>query len=384
MKKILIITILLLLSIGVVSFLVIESRIDKQVEEAFDGLNLNFSQKTSATEEAELETPAEEKEVPGEKVNRKKPSRSFSLQAKELNNFAYNEGRVFRWTYRNGEVYILDDAEQQFLTLNPKQGTVNNRFGEKGGAPWENEGISSFEVKGDDLYTLDQNKMSIRKSSVQNPREVDYFYKSKTGFWDGCLLNEDTYLVLADVESGEKGDFRFDVLDANTGEVKNSYDFRKLAGITGNAKHLNVAYEGYFLRNERNEVFYVCSKAGRFFKFNSDGTFGYQSNTLDNRPAPKVTTKTFGNATVYIKDPDMSTNYSASVDDQFLYILSLVRFVRADQLVVDRYDIQTGQYHSSVELPNHKSQLPTEILKLDGKELLVLYEDMQIVRYELQ
>jgi uncharacterized membrane protein len=69
MKKIVIITTLLLLSIAVVSFLVIDSRFDKQLKEAFDGLNLNFSQKAPTTEEVELDTLVQEKEVPNGKVN---------------------------------------------------------------------------------------------------------------------------------------------------------------------------------------------------------------------------------------------------------------------------------------------------------------------------
>ncbi len=383
MKKIFIISVLLLLSVAVVGFMVMNSRVDRELEKAFSGVNVNFSQNTSSPAEADTETTGQT-EDPEKKINRKKPSRSFTLKAKELTNYAYNEGNIFRWTYRNGRVYILDDAAQQFVVLQPGNGQVDDRFGEKGGAPWENEGISSFEIIGDHLYTLDQNKMSIRKSNIQDLRKVSYFYKSKTGFWDGSLLNEDVYLVFTDVASGDKGDFRFDVLDVHTGEVKKSYDFRDMAGITDNVQHLNVAYEGYFLRNERNEVFYICSKAGRFFKFNPDGTLAFQANTLDNRPAPKVTTKTFGNATLYIREPDLSTNYAASADDQYLYILSLVRFMKSQNLVVDRYDIRTGQYHSSVELPNYQKQLPNKILKLDGDQLLVLYEDMQIVRYELQ
>lgn len=401
MKKVILITVSSLLALAIIGFFIQDKIWTKKMETAFSGLDVKFASHTDVDMPAATATSkgqetatntdtntnsntSSNNEVPSNKVNKKKPSRSFDLSINEVTNYPYNEGKVFRWIYRNGQVYILDDTEQSFLALNPSNGSIQSRFGNRGGAPWENEGVSSFEIQDNNLYTLDQNKMSIRKSSINNPREVDYFYKSKTSFWDGCYLDGNKYLVLTDIESGEKGDFKFDVFNINTKQVEQSHHFRNIAGVSGNAKHLNVAYEGYFLRNERSEVFYICSKAGLFFKFDSAGKLLYKSNTLDNRPAPKVTTKTFGNAKVYIKEPDYSTNYSATVDNQYLYILSLVRFVKAQNLAIDLYDINTGAYRRSVELPNHEGQLPTEILKLNGNNLLVLYEDMQIVNYEIQ
>jgi hypothetical protein len=390
MKKLLPISILLLLAVGLVGYLAIDNYTNNRLEEAFGNFHLDVpnnkqtdEQSAAATARAEPVKATENRTVATPTSSGKKV-RSFSEAPKEINNYAYNEGKVFKWIFRDQQVYVLDDAEQNVLAMNPEDGRIRHRFGRKGGAPWENEGVTSFEIADNQLYTLDNSKMAIRKSSVENPKEVAYFYKSENSFWDGILLDQDTYLVLTDTDSGEKGDFHFDVLDISQKKVKQSYDFRKLAGITDNSKYLNVAYEGYFLRNEHKEVFYICSKAGLFLKFDAAGNFQYLARTLDNRPAPVVTTKTFGNATIYIKEPDLNSNYAATADGQYLYILSLVRFKKSNNLAVDLYDVRTGDYHSSFELPNHEDQLPVEILKLDNNKLMVLYEDMQIVNYELQ
>lgn len=323
-----------------------------------------------------------------EKIHSKKEiikKRIFNKnKLKKVSVYQHNYGNIFKWVYRNGEIYTLDDVTQTINIIDIITWDLKKVIGGKGGAPWENESISNFEISDDGKYVLiaDNQKMSVNKRKILSKNNELYF-KNENTFWDASYLGENNFIFLTDQNNGIGGDFKFSTINILNKKEIFSVDFREELKIDSETNHLNIAYEGFFIKNNNNDVIYLCSKAGLFIKFDKKGKIDYVSKTIDSSPPPKVTTKKYGNATIYVKNPDVSINYSASLDSNHLYILSLVRFKKSKNLVVDLYEIKNGNYIKSFEIPNFEKQLPVEILKIDKKQFLVLYEDMKIIKYEI-
>jgi hypothetical protein len=290
--------------------------------------------------------------------------------------------RISKWIYRDSLIYTLDNSNQKFYVYDENVNMVS-KFGEKGDAPWEGRDIVFFEVSDSNIYIIDYGKMSIKSCSIPIKNTVINYYKSKDNFWSGSKLNNDLYLLLFESHENNDGNFFFNVIDISSKRQLSSLSFKTIVKTDDKQQYLNVAYEGYFYKNSGSDVFYVCSKAGLFLHFNSDGEFLYAAQTIDKSPAPTIRTKTNGNFTFYIKEPDYSINYSVSIDNHYLYILSLIRFIKSDQLVIDLYRIIDGKYEGSIEIPNFNEQLPIKILKISNNGFMVLYEDMALIKYKL-
>lgn len=360
--------------------------IDTQLERNLSHLKLSKSNAGTSSEDSSTFSEVEELDdaitKPESKVS--KPSRDFKFKVKKLNEFSYDEGRVFRWVNRDGKMQVIDDNSQRIVQLDPNTGIVEKVFGQKGGAPWENEGLVFYDVlmDADTFIVADNVKMAVSKRTFNNDKNIDY-YKLEGGFWDASMLNYPSFIFL--IEKGnENGDFEFVTKSLFSGDELNRVDFRRTLEIPQNEKFLNIAYEGMFLRNQLGKVVYLCSKAGLFLIFDEKGNVDKVSQTIDQSPPPKVEMKKIGNVSLYVKEPDISINYSATIDDEFLYVLSLIRFKKANNLVMDQYSLESGEYTGSIEIPNYGKQLPSEILMKSNKELSVLYEDMMIVNYELE
>ena len=64
--------------------------------------------------------------------------------------------------------------------------------------------------------------------------------------------------------------------------------------------------------------------------------------------------------------------------------MSCVRFLKRNNLVIDKYRLSNGEYIGSYELLNREDFMPVKILKLNDKIMWVLYEDMHIIKYYMK
>ena len=307
--------------------------------------------------------------------------RNFSPPLKVVKKFLLEAGNVYKWIAREQYIYIQDPYTQQILKLD-SSGNLIDVYGSKGGAPWEHEGIMSFEILNDDLYTADNSKMTIKRGALGD-KNLQYHHKIRETFWDAALLRDDRFVVFLEEQNDQVGDFSFRVYDAVNNQFGNSTSFRELLKLDKAIQYLNIAYGGHFIRSETGHLLYVCSRTGLFLSFDETGNVTYVKETIDRSPPPKVSVKKSGKFTMFIREPDLNINYSATAGPETLYILSLVRFQKAKNLVVDQYKIENGEYSGSIEIPNDDDSLPGEILITSEGKLWVLYENMNIIIYKL-
>ncbi len=315
-----------------------------------------------------------------------KKKRLFLKTLKKKKSWSFYSGDVFRWLYRNETIYVLDDISHTVFSYDFEKNKVIKKYGGRGGAPWENVRVFSFDVIGDYLYTLDNAKSEVRKVPLQNETKVVYAEHVDPSFWTGSFIAPNSFLILSEDHKNKNGDFFFFRYDAGSKKVHKKKSFANISQVNNDDKYLNIAYEGNFWRNTNGDIVYLCSKAGLFLIFDNNGNFVGKFTTIDNTKAPKVTEKHVGDYIVYIKKPDVAINYTATMDSNNLYILSLKRFIRGSKnLVIDVYAVNDGKYKYSMEVPNVNRCLPKRILKAGDKNIFyIVYndEDMSIVKYE--
>ncbi len=383
MKKLFIIVVLAILGVALTFFLTIDFWTAKKMSEVSFSANSGNQQKDlveATREETKEEAETDKSEIDATPRNAN-PKRTFKPAMKIVNEFPFEEGAVYKWISRQGKIYVQDPYTQQILELDDS-GKFIKAYGSKGGAPWEHEGIMSFEVSNGNLYTADNSKMVIKRG-VLGDKNLDYHQKIKETFWDAALLRDDVHIVLMEDQNDHVGDFSFRIYNARENQFSGKTSFRELLKLDESAQYLNIAYGGHFIRSESGHLLFVCSKAGKFLSFDENGKVEYVNETIDNSPPPKVTMKKTGKFTMYVKEPDLNINYSATADETTLYILSCIRFIKAKNLVVDQYRISDGEYIGSVEIPNNEETLPHDILITPEGKLWVLYESMNVVIYQL-
>jgi len=359
--------IFILILITVLPFIImLYASIDASIEYEFRNIKINDnSQKNDDSILSGSETGKKEREFIGQLKNIK----TFEIAHK-----------ISKWIYKKNIIYCFDNIDQKFYLYN-ENFKIISEFGEKGEAPWEANDVVNFEITDSTINIIDYGKQSVKNCPIPIKQKVNYYYKFKNNFWTGTKLNNNLYLFLIEDYKTPDGDFSFDIIEMPSNNVIKSYDFKNIATISPKQRYINVAYEGFFCKNE-GFIFYVCSKAGLFLCFNSNGEFIYKTETIDESPAPKIRTKTDGNLTFYIREPDYSINYSMTTDNYYLYILSLIRFIKSDQLVIDIYNVSNGIYAGSYEVPNFDEQLPVRILKTSSN-LFIMYEDLTVIKYKI-
>ncbi|MCA6074156.1 hypothetical protein [Fulvivirga sedimenti] len=299
-------------------------------------------------------------------------TRNMKAYLKKKDTFVYPGSSVDGWQEFDGRLFILDQAAQQFFIIN-YHGQMLDTLGVKGEAPWEHQQVRRFSVGPRGVFTVDNSLMSVKQTDMDN--EPVFYDKLNEPFWDGVFLKDQKFLLLND----ESEAFGFYTWDSRLNERSATTRFDSLPGIDP-SKNLNIAYEGEMVQG-RDRHFYVCNRAGMYLVISSDGRIDHVGKTIDETPAPRIVERRMNNMVVFERQPDEYVNYSATTDDEHLYILSTVAFQETNNLSIDVYDSEEG-YRYSMEVPNHHNNYPISILK--GKNLFwVLYEDLYISSFEI-
>lgn len=300
--------------------------------------------------------------------------RIFGKDLRELSRFVYPGAAVREWAWYSDELYILDGQTQRLQVID-STGRVVREQGHAGEAPWENRQTQHLWVDDEGYATIDNAHMVVKKYSSGDA--LMYYGKVKTPIWDGVYMGNRQFFLLDD----EARDPSFFTVNAVTGTTGPRIPLVSLLKDVPESDYLNVVYEGQVLRGGQ-KILYMCARTGKFFVFDADGEYLYTGTTIDDTPPPVVTARSSGNVTYYVREPDLNTNYSGTADEDYLYILSLIAWKNTSTLSVDAYDLNTGQYTWSMSVPNAGEDLPVEILK-GGKDLFVLYEGNQVIRYAM-
>ncbi|MEJ2003780.1 MAG: hypothetical protein P8X57_02190, partial [Cyclobacteriaceae bacterium] len=147
------------------------------------------------------------------------------------------------------------------------------------------------------------------------------------------------------------------------------------------AKNQHIAFEGEMVQGEEFH-YYVCSRAGLYISFSFGGDIIGVFHTLDATEPPEIIEREYNNLTMFERQPDEIVNYDAASDGKDLFILSTVAFETSDRMRIDRYDSR-GTYKGSMQVPNHRGNLPVSIAVSAHNGIWVLYEDLYVIRYDL-
>ncbi len=303
-----------------------------------------------------------------------KKERHYLFRLAEKSRFLYSGATVKEWQAFKDELFILDGATEE-ITVYDFKGVPGRKLGKPGEAPWENRQTQHLWVDEEGYASIDNAHMVIKKYSHAD--ELLFYGKLENAFWDGVYLGSNRFFILDD----EPSDPGFYTVDARTGISGQRQSLTSMLSEVSDSDYLNIVYEGQVLRSD-SMVGYLCSRTGKFMIFNRDGEFQYTASTLDDTPPPDVHARKSGNITYYVREPDVNINYSGTMDDEFMYVLSLISWTKTSTLSIDAYHLTDGSYAFSMSVPNADDDLPIEILRV-GTDFFILYEGNQIIRYDL-
>lgn len=305
-----------------------------------------------------------------------KEKRHFKKQLQKQFEFEIERGDFLKWKYYEDNIYILEPTEQKIQVFD-SNGRLISSFGSEGRGPGENVNLQNFDVSKDGVFLFDQGISTIR--NLNHAGKVCSSTKPSDRFWSAEYLLNGNFMLWCE----KKDDVYFKSFNKVTSKIDKTYNLREVLKLDEDQKNISVVYEGAFFRNDLGNVTWVCSKAGLFIMFDPDGSFKYFAKTIDGTPAPKVTTKVLGEFTIYQRERESSFNCSQCMDDSYLYILSMLRFKNAKNPVIDLYNISTGTYVESFEIPNDDDFLAKAIL-IKGRSIFVLYQNMKVIKYTIQ
>lgn len=306
--------------------------------------------------------------------------RNYTAQLKLISQYEVLEGNgIFRMFSDGTEIWAIDNMGD-VNRINVEDQTVESGIVKSGGAPFENNQLSSIRREGENLHLVDMGNNSIRiQNGVKNLLERQ---KLRDPIYNGVSLMGGKFLTITDL--GPKSAFQ--LVDITSKPIWNKelikfFDLPK-------TDFPEIVTEGVFTYNHSNQTFYVPGRFGKFVSFKSNGEINYIAETIDRTAPPKAYTKPIikgSDAVMFVREPDFYVNYSCTADHEYLYILSLHKINRSDNFrTIDAYDINNGEYAYSVAVPNLGEQLPIEIAVLANKRLFILYENYEVALFNIQ
>lgn len=319
------------------------------------------------------EIPADPKtEGRGKSIKGTKNKRMYSANLEEVGKFQYQGSAVKEWQEFNGNLYILDEQTQEIQKFT-RSGELLGSSGKRGDAPWENKQTQHMWIDEEGIATVDNAQMTVKKYNHEG--RLLFYGKMDEPIWDGIYLGDQRFLLLNDI-SAAPAFYKVDIQGDSSGPLQ---PISEMLNEIPEGEYLNIMFEGQMLRSN-SSVTYMCSRTGMFMVFDKGGTYRFTGYTIDRTSPPRVTARTTGNMTYFVREPDNSINYSGTMDEDYLYILSLISWGATSTLSIDVYNLSTGEYAYSLSVPNAGNDLPIEILK--GEHLLyILYEGQLVISY---
>lgn len=305
-----------------------------------------------------------------------KLKRDYKYKLVKTNNFSYDIGVPFKVFYHKGIRWIIDSERQSIIELNVA-GEILNEIGSKGGGPNENQRIKNVYIGSDRYGVIDNSKDIFKIVSLEYDTTL-ISHKFYDHIDRGVFLN-DTILAITNAENQ---DLIINILNTNNKIIK-KISLKNELNYDGNS--MDLIYEGEFTKLNSNKLFcYFSYRHSFFICMNVSGEIKFIGKTIDNIPPPKPSFKTIGEYTMHGVEPDLMVNLKADVDNKRLYILSnVIKKINLKNRALDIYSLVSGAYEYSIKLPLlSDGQIPIDFDK-EGNNIIVLYEDFDIVEYEI-
>lgn len=191
-----------------------------------------------------------------------------------------------------------------------------------------------FLREGFDLFALALKTMEKKKISFEGLKITKL-----------VKMNENTGLVLGGVYKDSIHQFGYYKLDFKNNKITETVKILSKSSQDEFVEN-SLKYAGRF-HFDQNKYIYVFDKYGKILLFDEDGSFFNQITTVDKVELPQVTF--FNGMYTYKRGSTYNANAAAFIQANSLYSFSC-RPSNVDFIIIDRYNINDGQYISSYKL----------------------------------
>jgi hypothetical protein len=269
--------------------------------------------------------------------------------------------------FYKGRLFLYNTSDMQIVETDTLGGIIRH-YGKKGDSQEEFELITGWDVDEHGVYIMDGRKLAITeidsgdKVTLRRPVKVLFNRAHRVGNKKYIVKYTDSLNIHRQV---------FQLLDLSS-------DIEKILDYSLQRFSNDIEWDGFFIKAQGGESYYLCHWMGLFFCIDSNAAFVYKRETVDRTPPPEIYT---GGGGMSI-DPDAKlVNISASTDQKNLYILSRAYTSTDDSTagVVDVYDRKTGDYAYSFTIPPYEGKRPRAMARSDDG--LYVVQGSSIVHY---
>lgn len=311
-------------------------------------------------------------------------TRTVTKKLTRLAETAYDDGRLLNLQINQHTLTALNYKESKFAlfdtTLAPQQAPTRQLNNLVVG----NRGLLFFDHYYDSLFIYNFNRRLLIRYHLAGRQQVyNRQLFDSAGIYRMGRLTGDKYLYTKPRDS--MMDMHFVRYDAAAGKIDTAYSFNDLMPRHQKTEYPAMAYDGHFVSHPQSRfLVYYCSFAGVFFAFHKqDGTFAFQTSTIDQTPAPKAA---YVAITPVNKSLEITPNImfftSACIFRNDLYLLNGIN--KEGDYAVDIYDLDNkGAYRETIFVPRSGgSEGPLSIAAQENR-LFVLYKDQTIIKYAI-
>lgn len=308
-------------------------------------------------------------------------NRIFALKLVEVNrkndfsrvhNFQQNAPFDRYFWIANGETQTLEKYDLNF--------ELQSSVGSKGFGPSEFSQAHVFYSEKNKILVHDFRQTAIKEVNfLQN--DISHF-KLNTYFYSPAFFSNSQVLIKYSDNEGFTDELEFKLVNIKEGDVANTIKIP-----IESTQHASKVFEGDFRLNDSFGVYFnYC--VGRLFVFDrKEKKFLRSISTIDKTPPPRAEFKSFGGGMkVLVNVPSYQMFMDGFLDqNDYFWLLNDISNEK-DTKVIDVYSVTEShgnEYQFSIKVPNlTDGQEAVKIFKV-GKNLLVFYEDLTIVNYEI-
>lgn len=308
-------------------------------------------------------------------------SRLFALRLVEVNRKNdFSRVHNFQQNAPFDPYFWIANAETQTLEKYNLNFELQSSIGSKGFGPSEFSQAHVFYTDKNKILVHDFQQTAIKQVNLlQN--EISHF-KLKTYFYSLAFFSNSQVLIKYSDNEGFTDVLEFELVDFKEGDVANTIKIP-----IERTQYVSKVYEGDFRLNDSFGIYFnYC--VGRLFVFDrKEKKFLRAITTIDKTPPPRAEYKSFGGGMkVLVNVPSYQMFVDGFLDqNDYFWLLNDISNEKETK-VIDVYSVtetRGNEYQFSIKVPNlTDGQEAVKIFKV-GENLLVFYEDLTIVNYEI-
>lgn len=251
--------------------------------------------------------------------------------------------------YYKGRLLLYNTTDMQLVETDTL-GLVISRYGTKGDNLGEFRLITGWDVDDFGVYITDERKSAI--TEIDSKNSVVMHKQLSVPFSRANRVGTKKYLLRC-IDTLDLRREPFTLVNISNDSMRvMDYPFPKVP--------FDLALDGFLMRSDEGESYYLCHWAGWFFYIDSNAALIYKRETIDRTPPPTIQE---GSGHLSMDADAKLVNISASTDQKNLYILSRAYTSTDDSTagVVDVYDRKAGEYVFSLNIPPFEGKRPRAI-----------------------